>query len=198
MCVLLAAAVASGLVGLELITGKYPRTWFLLGRCWPLWIYCAIYGVLAAGVFLGLDTLMASGKIQLEGGRPVSDWATALVVGVSVKSFLHINLFNVTINAQPFPVGLETFVQLFEPHLLREILLYEFNGVRDFVSTRAEKYPDVEAVRKIIRENIPSSLPGPETGAFRDDLAKAQSSIEALEKGLRFLGKSTFLRIFPA
>jgi hypothetical protein len=45
--------------------------------------------------------------------------------------------------------------------------------------------------------NIPATLPSQEVGAFRDDLMKAASVVEALEKGFRFLGKSTFRRIFP-
>jgi hypothetical protein len=182
--------------GLELVTGKYPRSWAFVFRSRAFWGYCLIYGLVAAGGFLGLDWLVAEKKIQIEGIVLASPLLRALIVGVSAKSLLHINLFNVTVNSQPFPVGLETITQFFEPHLLRSIVFDEFNGVRAFVTPYSTRFKDLEQVRRSILDNIPTTLPSQEVGAFRDDLTNAASVVEALEKGFRFLGTSTFLRIF--
>lgn len=195
--VILAFLIGSFFTGLDLVTGKYPRTWFLVRQSRLFWIYCGIYGTISAAGYLASDALIAAGKIQLDSEVLGSPWLRAVVVGISIKSFLHINLFNVTVNSQPFPVGLETLVQVFEPPMLRTILFDEFNAVRHFVAPLAAKHPDVSAVRQTIIQNIPPTLPGQEVGAFKDELSKAADATDAMEKGLRFLGKKTFVRIFP-
>jgi len=146
---------------------------------------------------IGVWILWSQQKIQMDGSVLASQWLRAVVVGISVKSLLHINLFNVTVNSQPFPIGVETLTQFFEPTLLQNILFDEFNSVRDFVSPLAVRYPDLQAVRQSILQNIPSTLPTQEVGAFKDELTKAVDVVEALEKGFRFLGQSSFRRIFP-
>lgn len=196
--VILAFLIGGLFTGLDLITGKYPRTWFLVRRSKTFWIYCGVYGVVSVFGYLASYALVASGDIQLSSEVLASPWLRAGVVGLSVKAFLHINLFNVNVNSQPFPIGLETLVQIFEPQMLRTILFNEFDAVRRFVASHAIANPDVAAVRQKIIQNIPSTLPLQEVGAFKDELSKATDSTEALEKGLRFLGRDTFVRIFPA
>ncbi len=193
----LAGGIAFGIVGLELVTAKYPRTWFCIKGSFSFWIYCLIYGVISAVVFICLNALVASDKVQLSDGVMTSPWLRAIAVGIAIKSFLHINLFNVTVNAQPFPVGVATLMELFEPHLLRTIVFDEFNAVRAYVGPTAGRYPIVAQVIQTINRNTPPSLPAPEVGAFRDELNKSADSTEAMEKALRFLGRKSFLRIFP-
>jgi hypothetical protein len=195
--VILAFVVGAFFTGLDLITAKYPRTWFLVKKSKSLWGYCALYGAIAAGVYLGLDGLVAAKKIQLSSEVLESPWLRILVIGISVKSLLHINLFTTTVNSQPFPVGLGTFTLLFEPQLLRSILFDEFNAVRSFIAPIAARHPNIETVRTTIMQNIPPELPTQETGAFRDELGKATDVAETLERGLRFLGRKTFSRVFP-
>lgn len=195
--VILALIVGVFFTGLDLITAKYPRTWFLVKKSKSLWVYCALYGVIAAAVYLGLDRLVAAEKIQLSSEVLESPWLRVLAIGISVKSLLHINLFTTTVNSQPFPVGLGTFTLLFEPQLLRSILFDEFNAVRSFIAPVAARHPNIDTVRAAIIQNIPAELPAQETGAFRDELTKATDVAEAMERGLRFLGRKTFSRVFP-
>ncbi len=49
--------IAATITGLELITSKYPRTYFLLYRCTTLYAYIAIYAVLGLGTTLLLPYL---------------------------------------------------------------------------------------------------------------------------------------------
>ena len=88
-------------------------------------------------------------------------------------------------------------MQLFEPSLLRNLLLEEFNAVRTFLAPYAAKYNVRDNVIQTVSANIPAALPTPEIGAFRDELSKSADSAEAMEKALRFLGKKTFVRLFP-
>lgn len=140
---------------------------------------------------------MVAGKVKLEGLLVSQPWFQAIAVGISVKSLLHINLFNITIAGQSRPVGIETLTQFFEPHLLRNVTFYEFNEVRSFIEPYEQAHPDLTQVRTIISNNVPMTLPQAEIEAFRIDLAKVASVQEAMESGLRFLGRQTFTRIFP-
>jgi hypothetical protein len=123
----------------------------------------------------------------------------ALIVGVSVKAFLHIRLANVnTGGPQPFPIGIETLVQIFEPWLLRTIYLDEWNGVRDFVRPRAQEYTDLQAVRQRASENLPERLGTAERAAFLADLEEAPTVEVLMSRYLRLLGRKTFAGTFPA
>ena len=130
---ILAFVIAAFISVLELITAKYPRTYFLLKKNRKLYLYALTYGAVAFGIMLGLGALVTAGTVKLEGLGLSSPWVQAIAVGLTTKAFLHINLFNVTVGSQPMPVGLETLVQLFEPALLRTILLDEFNAVRNYI-----------------------------------------------------------------
>src|SRR2546422_94202 len=96
----LAFIVATFLSGLELVTASYPRTHFLVFRSRPLWGYALIYGVIAACVTFGADYLVSSGKLTLEGMILGAKWFRAVAIGISIKSLLHINLFNITTGSQ--------------------------------------------------------------------------------------------------
>ncbi len=194
---ILAFVIAAFISVLELITAKYPRTYFLLRKNLKLYVYALIYGVIAFGIMLGLRALVTAGTIKLEGLGLSSPWVQAIAVGVTTKAFLHINLFNVTVGAQTMPVGLETLVQLFEPTLLRMILLDEFNAVRSYVKPYADKHSLLTDDRAKIKENIPSTLPTQERAAFESDLDKTSTVTEAMELFLRFLGRANFNRVFP-
>jgi hypothetical protein len=192
---LLAAAVSLS----ELLTTQYPRTSFLiLRRSRALHTYALAYGLIALVVMLVLEALTASKAIQLEGFGLSSPWIRASAVGVTVKAFLHLRLFNVSVGSQSVPVGLETFVQFFEPALLRTILLDEFTAVRAFVAARALGYPSLEAVKARAKEEIPPTLPNQERAAFSNDIDRATSVVQVMEHLLRFLGRKNLERVFPA
>ena len=194
---LLAFLVAAAIAWLELITSKYSRTCFLLvPRCWALWVYSGVYGLISLGTVVGFDSLTSSGTLTVEGLGADSLWMRAVVIGLSAKALLHIRLFTVSSGAKSFPVGTETIVQIFEPWLLRTIELYEFERVRIFVTERAEEFSDLVAVRSAAKKNIPNSFWPDEKTAFEADLDRQESAVEVMELYLRFLGKYSFNRVF--
>ena len=105
-----------------------------------------------------------------------------------------------TVGSQPFPVGVETLVQLFEPWLLRDIDLDHFNALRQFLASRALKYSGLAAVKASITANIPPTFPAQERAAFLADLNNTTTTttvVEAMELYLGFVGKKNFDRVFP-
>jgi hypothetical protein len=195
----LAFVVAVAVSLSELLTTQYPRTAFLLlWRSRALHVYAVAYGVIAGLVALLLDKLIAAKAIQLEGIGLSSPWVRAVVVGLTVKAFLHLRLFNVSVGSQSVPVGLETLVQLFEPALLRTILLDEFTAVRAFAADRARGYASLEAVKAKAKAEIPPTLPSQERAAFSNDIDRATGVVEMMEHFLRFLGRKNLDRGSPA
>ena len=144
-----------------------------------------------------LDRLVSSQTVKLEGFGLESQWIRALYVGVTIKAFMNINLYNVTVGAQSMPVGPSTIVQLYEPMLLRNILFREFTEVRRYVEAAIVGNPNIAAVKQQIKDNVPDTLPASERGAFENDIDKAETVVEAKAKFLRFVGRSTFDGVFP-
>lgn len=196
----LAFVVACAIAVLEVITSRYPRTYFVLTptRSWALYAHAAIYGLIAFGVTLGLSALTDSGVVRLEGLGLGDPWVQSLAAGLTVKAFLHIRLFSATVGSQSFPIGVESLVQLFEPWLLASIATDEFNGVREFLEPRAQRYPDLNDVRQRIHDNLPRLLTEQERAAFLRDVEAASRTTDAMELYLGLLGKRTFDRVFPS
>lgn len=194
---LLSFIIGALVAHIELITSKFPRTFFLLKKSFALYAYTLIYGFLSFIVMLVLESLTSAGIISLEGIGISNQWIQALVVGFSTKALLHIRLFKVTFGNQSFPVGVETFVFLFEPWLLRTIDLDEFNAVRDFIALAKNRYSDINAVKTKIEDNIPPTLSNLEKTAFLTDLNEKESVSEAMELYLQSFGKRSFERVFP-
>ena len=107
---ILAFIIADCISVLELITSKYPRTFFLLKKCPALYIYAVIYGVIGFAVMLGLNYLVSQKAVTLEGLGLSNPWWQAVAIGLSVKAFLHLRIFSVGVGAQTFPIGTETIV----------------------------------------------------------------------------------------
>jgi len=194
---LLAFLIATAAAASELITTKYPRTYFLLARSAALYSYSVIYGLIAFGIMWAVDTLTAHKLITLSGLGVESRWTQAVAIGLSCKAILHINLFSVGSASRPSPVGLETLVQIFEPELLRRILLKEFDAVRAYIGPRTSKYANLQDVKTQIKTNIPRTLPKEERAAFQNDIDTSTTIADAMEAFLRFVGRATFSRVFP-
>lgn len=194
---IVAFAVAFLVTILELITTKYPRTGFLLRRCTKLYLFAAIYGTVATAVMVCLGYFVHSGSIVLEGPALSRSWVQALAIGLSTKALLHIRIFNVAVGGRDFPIGVETLVQLFEPWLLREIELDHFNRMRYFLAPIVRTYPDLAEVKKMIRGDVPATLPAAERSAFLHDVDNAESVESACELYLGFLGRDSLGRLFP-
>ena len=192
-----AFAIAGGVTLSELVTGNYARTHFLLWKSRSLYVFALIYGLLGLLFALSLDVLVAQGVVKLEGIGLENRWVKAIVIGLTIKAFLHIRLFNVNTGSGNFPVGVETVVQIFEPWLLRNIEIDHFNASRALISPRAKKYANLDVVKASIAENVPATFKKEEKAALQSDLEKAQSVTEAMELFLYYLGKKTFDRVFP-
>ena len=194
----LAFVVAALISSVELITANYPRTYFLvLRKSRALFYYALIYGLLAFIITLAADYLVAAGKLKLEGMIVGAKWFRAVAIGIAVKSLLHINLFNITTGSQTLPIGIETITKIFEPPLIRRIIFDEFDAVRTFLAPYIAKYSNLTDVKALIAANVPPTLPPQESQAFETELNKAANVTQAMERGLRFLGRQTFVRIFP-
>jgi hypothetical protein len=193
---LLSLLIAALITAVELITSKYPHTLSLLKKCRVLYIYALIYGLISFAVMLVFDQLVLANKIQLEGVGS-NPWLQGVAIGLSTKALLHIRFFSVTAGAQSFPLGTETIVQLFEPWLLDQIMLYEFNAVRDLIQPRAAKYPDLSGVKARIIADLPPTFSGPEKTAFASDVNDKTSVVGAMEMYLGRFGRTSLDRVFP-
>jgi hypothetical protein len=189
----LSFVLASLVATTELLTSKYPQTLFLLTKCRPLYVYGVIYGVSSAAVMVALGT----GTIKLEGLGLANPLVQAIVAGVFTKAMLHIRFYNVSIGNESFPIGTESFVQLFEPFLLRNIHLYEFAKVREYVQPRAQKYNDLNDVKARVKADLPPSTPEAEKKGLEADIEKMTAVVEAMEFYLTRFGKANFNRVFP-
>lgn len=196
---LLALFVATFFTLLELITSEYPRTYPLLLKVSnKIYAYSIIYGLIAFGTTLGIDSLVTGDIVSIEGPGLTNIWIRALVIGFTVKAFLHVRLFTVGISGrEQFPIGIETIVQLFEPWLLRDIKIDHFNSIRSYIQPRLITYNELTTVKQTIESNIPTTLPEAERKAFQQDISQAASIPEAMELFIGFLGLGSFERAFP-
>lgn len=108
---------------IELRFSKYPHTGFLIIWKRPFWIYCVIYGLVAMGGFLLSGSLIANGLLKIGGLSLESPYGLAAILGLSSKAIMQLNIYTVTAGSTSFPIGFQTFVQLFEPYLLHAISL---------------------------------------------------------------------------
>jgi hypothetical protein len=116
--------------------------------------YVFIYGALGAAALVLLP--LVGSEVTMTGVGLENPWVKALLVGFSVKAVLHIRIFMVSTGPnQSFPVGLETFVQLFEPWMLTSLDLDHFSAQQAFIKPRAAKQVDLAATKKTALSNIP-------------------------------------------
>ncbi len=189
---LLAFVIAAFIVLVELIASKYPRTFFLVKKSKALYAYAFIYGAISLLVMRVGDQL----GIKIEG--LTGSWWQPIVIGVSIKAFLHLRLFTVTIGTQSYPVGVESFVQLFEPWLLRTIDLEHDNAIRVFIKDRAERYRNLDQVKETIKTYLPNFLPQKDKETFLGDLESKSTVHSAMASCLVTFGKAWFNLTFPA
>lgn len=96
-----APAFLAGLIGafislIELVSTHYPRTFRLfLFNTWAIWVFSAIYGLMAFSVIIAWDSLVHDGLVEADGFLAKSYWLRPVLVGVCVKAFLHTRLMTV-------------------------------------------------------------------------------------------------------
>ena len=196
---LLALLIASGITATELVTSEYSSTFFTVYRCPSLYIYSLIYGTIAFTIVaLGTE----STHIEVIGIS--NPWIQAVIIGLSIKAVFHIRLFSVTRGqgADPLPIGLETFTQIFEPQLKHKIEQEETHGLHRFLDPLVLKYSDPHEVRVRIMGNLSRHMTREDRVAFKQDLEALlndsdQSIFGAMQLYLAFMGKKNLERIFP-
>jgi hypothetical protein len=193
----LAVAVAVLVTGLELITSKYPQTpTFVLKSGW-FYGYVIIYGLIAGGVAAILPLI--PDQVTISGLSLENPWIKAAVIGFSIKAFLHIRLFSVSTGpgSDPFPVGIETIVQLFEPWMLRSLQLDHWNKLQTFVAPRAGAFPTVADASARALANIPAGTEPALRAAFNADISAAGTQSEVIIVYMRYFGTAACRRVFP-
>lgn len=208
----LAFAIAASITWIELVTSKYPRTIRLFWKRWPLWLYAVIYGLISFAFTLAYEPLARSRVIRIEVAgsstavEPATydpSWPIAVMIGLSVRALLHIRLFSVATagTKDTFPLGTETIVQVFEPWLLDTIALDDYNAVSAYVSRKADKHRNLDAVKKEIRDSLPGNrsqiLPDAVRAALLIDIEEASTVQQALESYLRAFGVAAVEQRFP-
>ena len=184
---------------LELITSEYPRTYSFIFKKASLHGYGVIYGLFAFIIVIVLDSLQKSGSIKIEGLGLSNIWWKAILIGLSTKGFLKIKLFTVNVGTNPFPIGIDSIVQIFEPWLLETIRLNEYNEVRKYLEKKVNQYGNlnIEDLKKKMKSNIPRTLKDKDKKVFKLDLSEAAESIDAMELYLASFGKESLERVFP-
>jgi hypothetical protein len=173
----------------DLLTSDYNTTMsFVLRRSIALYSYALIHGVISGVAFMIFPHFVSFRIVDDRISR--SPWIWALVAGIFTRSLLQLNLFTIGTGPTTIKVGLRSLVNLFEPKLLRDILLDEFNAVRAFVKPYANAYSDLVSVKERIEQAVPNTLSEPEKQAFLSELQHVTNVTEAMEKFLRFAGRA--------
>ncbi|SRR5260221_1993789 len=193
----LAFAAAAFVTAVELITTKYPRTPEFVTKSRWFYAYVLIYGALGAAA-LALLPLVGS-EVTMAGVGLENPWVKALLVGFSVKAVLHIRIFTVSTGPnQSFPVGLETFVQLFEPWMLTSLDLDHFSAQQAFIKPRAAKQGSLAAAKKAALSNIPSGFSAAVKTALIADINGCMTTQEVISAYLKYVGIKLTGSTFPA
>ena len=207
---LLPAFTLSFLLGLyislnDLFTSS-PLFFAFARKSIALWLLGFIYGALSIGFFYLLKENLIN--ISIEGGvitKPISDntkmWAFAIFAGVSIKSLLGISFYNFRYDGgKSFPLGLATFVKIFEPQILKSIETDHYIAFDNFLTNAEQKTSQLslQDIHNVIRNKVYARFPTAEVNSFLLDLANTQNSREALSLYLRAFGKKIFCHTFPA
>jgi hypothetical protein len=192
----LAGVIAATVTGLELITTEYPRTSrFVLPSPW-FWGYVVIYGALAV-VALTILPLITN-QVTVDGVGLSNPWLKAAFVGFSVKAFLHVRLFTVSRGpGDQFPVGLETFVQLFEPWFLSNLQLDHYFREMEFVTPRAQRCADLATAQTRAKANIPPAFKSALRTALRADVDQETTREGVVIVYLTYCGMKLTSNAFP-
>jgi hypothetical protein len=149
----------------------------------------------ARGSRLGIAV---SDQVTLQGLGLNNPWFKAALVGFSVKAVLHIRIFAVSTGpGQSFPVGLESFVQLFEPWMLRSVELDHYFAQSAFIAPRAAKFADTADARTRAKTNAPPGLSSAERAVFDADIDQATTTDQVIAAYLKYAGIKLTKNAFP-
>lgn len=195
---LLAGIIGFAITLVELLTSTYPRTCkLLLKESWKLYIYSLIYGAISF-MFMLYVVFISNTEIIKFGEVEVSNiWIYSMIVGLTTKALLHVRICHVPFGSVSIPLGTEMIVLLFEPWLLKEIELDEFNATRKRVDKSKNNSTDLNDVKQKITNNLPTSISKIDKIVFLLDLDEQQTVSESMELYLRNFGIKNFDRVFP-
>ena len=195
---LLAAGIAFLIVLVELITSEYRHTFVWTLRCWQLWLYAAVYAVIAYSLYSLLDDLQSEKLVELSGSFIDLPWVQAVGIGVSTKALMQVTLFNVqTSGVSTMPIGISTITQLFEPWFLERLKLKVWNKVREFIEPHAQKYNNPDTVLETIKDNFPPNWKREKKAAVLAELEQYNSPQTLMYFFVETAGKDTLVRAFP-
>jgi hypothetical protein len=190
----LAVVLAFAIAYWELVTSEYPRTVFLVRRCPYLYIYSAIYALVAGGLMVAYEAIVPhNGPHSFLGGNL---WIRAVCVGLFTKSFMHFKLFTVPGHPEPTPIGFETITLMFVPFLLKEIELGHDRREMHFVKRRVGTC-SLEEVIAAIDDHLPENMLRRDRQGFLASLHKAKTPVRAARLYLRLVGRGHFEMVFP-
>lgn len=141
---------------------------------------------------------MITDQVTVEGVGLSNPWLKAAFVGFSVKAFLHVRLFTVSRGpGDQFPVGLETFVQLFEPWFLSNLQLDHYSREMEFVTPRAERCANLAAAQALAKANIPPAFKSAVRAALRADVDQETTREGVVIVYLTYCGMKLTSNTFP-
>lgn len=198
---LLAFLVAFVFTLTELLSNQYAMTFRFLRKSISLYAYGAAYGFSSIAFlwcmqYFGLYSCLVTTILG-------NTWIQAIVIGLITKALLHVSIFR----ADSIPIGLETFAHIFEPRLLRQIALDEYDARKRYIGTAQARYQDLDDVLHRITQNIPQSVDQDLSESFLEDL-RYKLFIEfdgesdetkigfAMDNYLVVFGVQTFVRTF--
>jgi hypothetical protein len=196
----LAFLVGAVFSGYELLNSLYPMTcYFLLKKSKSIYIYSLVYGIFSFVFMLGIHYF---GIFECVVAPLISNvWVQAIFVGISTKAFLHIKFFD----ADPIPIGFETITYLFEPRLLSQIKLDDYNATQEYITDSMLGYHDIAEVLNIVERKLPSTDREISVAFMQDVREEIAEYVDndkkimvAMELYLRAYGVSSFNRSFPS
>ncbi len=190
----LAFAIGGIIAFWELVTSKYPRTFFLALRCGHAYFYAMVYAIAALLIMLLYEAIVPhNGPHSYLGGNL---WVRAIGVGLFTKSFLHLRIFTIPGHPEPTPIGLETIMLIFIPYLLREVELGHDRREMAFVKDRVHCLSFTE-VSQAVAGNLPDAMAPRDRQGFIASVKKAKHHVRAARLYLRLVGRGHFEMVFP-
>lgn len=202
---LLAMVIASGIAILDIATNRYSGTFFTIWKSPALYGYGLVYGLVA---FL----LVVSNAVHaVEVAGLSNTWLQAGAIGISIKALLHIRFFSlsnkttgVEQDSNAFPIGVETFTQIFEAPLLKILDQEQVHGLRLMLDPYVQQYNNFDQVLEKMAKHSLRNVSWHERLSMKRDIeAKfpdASNDVKVFEAMLIYLllmGKKNFMYVFP-
>jgi hypothetical protein len=183
--------------------GANPAIYFAFAKkSWWLWAYAVIFGAIAMLFLLLIQREFLDASLEKSDGTALevsySIWMYSLFAGVSTKPLLNISIYNVPLDGRTFPIGVATFLQLFEPHLKKQIDDDHFIHLDKFLKTAVSLNATLSLsdIRQITRTTSASRLSQHDVSSFELELSNAGSPREAFNLYLTKFGKKIFCHTF--